>query len=154
MTWLVALFGIAITWLGILGLVRPGSLIRLVQRPWQSQGGLYLSTASEWSSGSSYSWRLQNPASLRPFRFWASFLWWLRWLPHFSDSLVYKGSSNGGRVDHQGLFADGRWWPLLLVCSYSTEVCSREPKRLCRAPLGGTTGLMSQLTESTLKRKT
>ncbi len=43
MTWLVALFGIAITWLGILGLVRPGSLIRLVQRPWQSQGGLYLS---------------------------------------------------------------------------------------------------------------
>ena len=43
MTWVVALFGIAIILLGILGLVRPGSLIRLVQRPWQSQKGLYLS---------------------------------------------------------------------------------------------------------------
>jgi len=43
MTWVVALFGIVITLLGILGLVRPGSLIRLVQQPWQSQRGLYLS---------------------------------------------------------------------------------------------------------------
>ncbi len=43
MTWLVALFGIAITCLGILGLVRPRNLIRLVQQPWQSLMGLYLS---------------------------------------------------------------------------------------------------------------
>ena len=43
MTWVVALFGIAIILLGILGLVRPGSLICLVQQPWQSQKGLYLS---------------------------------------------------------------------------------------------------------------
>ncbi len=43
MTLIVAGFGIAITWLGILGLVRPRSLIRLVQQPWQSLMGLYLS---------------------------------------------------------------------------------------------------------------
>ena len=43
MTWVVALFGIVITLLGILGLVRPTRLIRLVQRPWESQKGLYLS---------------------------------------------------------------------------------------------------------------
>ncbi len=43
MTWLVALFGIAITCLGILGLIWPRNLIRLVQQPWQSQRGLYLS---------------------------------------------------------------------------------------------------------------
>jgi len=42
MTWIVALFGIAITLLGILGLVRPTSLLRFVQRPWKSQMGLYL----------------------------------------------------------------------------------------------------------------
>ncbi len=41
MTWVVALFGIAIILLGILGLTRPGSLIRLVQRSWQSQRGFY-----------------------------------------------------------------------------------------------------------------
>ncbi len=43
LTWVVALFGIAITLLGILGLVRPGNLIRLVQRSWQSQKGFYFS---------------------------------------------------------------------------------------------------------------
>ncbi len=41
LTWVVALFGIAITLLGVLGLVRPGNLIRLLQRPWRSQKGLY-----------------------------------------------------------------------------------------------------------------
>ncbi len=43
LTWVVAFFGIAITLLGILGLIRPGSLIRLVQRTWQSQKGFYFS---------------------------------------------------------------------------------------------------------------
>ncbi len=41
MTWMVALFGIAITLFGILGLIRPDSLIRLVRRPWRSQMGFY-----------------------------------------------------------------------------------------------------------------
>ncbi len=41
LTWVVALFGIAIILLGILGLIRPGSLIRMVQRSWQSQRGFY-----------------------------------------------------------------------------------------------------------------
>ena len=36
LTWVVAFFGIAITLLGILGLIRPGNLIRLVQRTWPS----------------------------------------------------------------------------------------------------------------------
>ena len=43
MTWIVALFGIVITLLGIVGLVRPPSLLRFVQLPWSSQVGLYLS---------------------------------------------------------------------------------------------------------------
>ncbi len=39
--WVVALFGIAIILLGVLGLVRPGNLIRLVLGAWQSQKCFY-----------------------------------------------------------------------------------------------------------------
>ncbi len=42
LTLVVALFGTAITVLGIFGLVRPGGLIRFVQTSWQSRSGLYL----------------------------------------------------------------------------------------------------------------
>ncbi len=41
LTSVVALFGIAIILLGVLGLVRPGSLIRLVLGSWQSKKGFY-----------------------------------------------------------------------------------------------------------------
>lgn len=41
LTWVVALFGIAIILLGVLGLVRPGNLIRLVVGSWQSRKGFY-----------------------------------------------------------------------------------------------------------------
>jgi len=43
MTWVVALFGIAIILLGVLGLARPGNLIRLVLGAWQSKKGFYFS---------------------------------------------------------------------------------------------------------------
>ncbi len=43
LTWVVALFGIAIILLGILGLVRPGNLMRLVLGAWQSRKGFYFS---------------------------------------------------------------------------------------------------------------
>ncbi len=43
LTWVVALFGIAITLLGVLGLVRPGNLMRLVLGAWQSRKGFYFS---------------------------------------------------------------------------------------------------------------
>jgi uncharacterized membrane protein len=43
MTWVVALFGIVIISLGVLGLVRPGNLIRLVLDAWQSRKGFYFS---------------------------------------------------------------------------------------------------------------
>ncbi len=43
MTWVVALFGIAIILLGVLGLARPGNLIRLVLGAWQSRKGFYFS---------------------------------------------------------------------------------------------------------------
>ncbi len=43
LTSVVALFGIAIILLGVLGLVRPGNLIRLVLGAWQSRKGFYLS---------------------------------------------------------------------------------------------------------------
>jgi len=42
MSVIVTLFGIAIAALGILGLIRPGSLIRLVSVAWQTRAGLYL----------------------------------------------------------------------------------------------------------------
>ncbi len=45
MATIVALFGIVIATLGILGLVRPDNLIRLVSAPWQSPTGLYLAVA-------------------------------------------------------------------------------------------------------------
>ncbi len=41
LTWVVALFGMAIILLGILGLVSPGNLVRLVVGSWQSQKGFY-----------------------------------------------------------------------------------------------------------------
>ena len=41
MTWVVALFGVAIILLGILGLVRPDNLMRLVLGTWQSRKGFY-----------------------------------------------------------------------------------------------------------------
>jgi uncharacterized membrane protein len=41
LTWVVALFGIAIILLGVLGLVRPGNLVRLVVGSWQSRKGFY-----------------------------------------------------------------------------------------------------------------
>ena len=41
LTWVVALFGIAIILLGVLGLVRPGNLMRLVLGSWQSRKGFY-----------------------------------------------------------------------------------------------------------------
>ncbi len=43
LTSVVALFGLAIILLGVLGLVRPGSLIRLVLGSWQSKKGFYFS---------------------------------------------------------------------------------------------------------------
>jgi hypothetical protein len=41
MTWVVALFGVAIILLGVLGLVRPANLMRLVLGTWQSRKGFY-----------------------------------------------------------------------------------------------------------------
>ena len=41
MTSIVALFGVVIILLGVLGLVRPGNLIRLVLGAWQSRKGFY-----------------------------------------------------------------------------------------------------------------
>ncbi len=41
LTWVVALFGIAIILLGILGMVRPAHLIRLVVGKWRSRKGFY-----------------------------------------------------------------------------------------------------------------
>ncbi len=43
LTWVVALFGIGIILLGVLGLVRPGNLIRVVLDAWQSRKGFYFS---------------------------------------------------------------------------------------------------------------
>ena len=43
LTWVVALFGITIILLGVLGLIRPGNLMRLVLGTWQSQKGFYFS---------------------------------------------------------------------------------------------------------------
>ncbi len=43
MTSIVALFGVAIILLGVLGLVRPGNLMRLVLGAWQSKKGFYFS---------------------------------------------------------------------------------------------------------------
>ncbi len=43
LTWVVALFGITTILLGILGLVRPGNLMRLVLGAWQSKKGFYFS---------------------------------------------------------------------------------------------------------------
>ncbi len=42
LTLVVALFGTAITVLGIFGFVRPGHLIRFIQASWQFPSGLYL----------------------------------------------------------------------------------------------------------------
>jgi hypothetical protein len=43
LTWVVALFGITIILLGVLGLIRPGDLMRLVLGTWQSRKGFYFS---------------------------------------------------------------------------------------------------------------
>jgi len=41
MTLLVALFGVAVAGVGLLGLLRPDQLLRLVRLPWNSPRGLY-----------------------------------------------------------------------------------------------------------------
>ena len=43
LTWVVALFGITVILLGVLGLVRPSDLMRLVLGAWQSRKGFYFS---------------------------------------------------------------------------------------------------------------
>ena len=42
MTWIVALFGCIVATLGIAGVVRPNSLIDLVQSAWRTPAGLYV----------------------------------------------------------------------------------------------------------------
>jgi hypothetical protein len=41
----VALLGLFVLGLGVLGVARPGALIGLVERPWRSHTGLYLAVA-------------------------------------------------------------------------------------------------------------
>jgi predicted membrane channel-forming protein YqfA (hemolysin III family) len=42
MTTVVAMFGLVIFALGVIGIVQPDSLMRLVERPWRTSAGLYL----------------------------------------------------------------------------------------------------------------
>jgi hypothetical protein len=46
MTWVVALFGIAIAAFGLLGVVRPGDLIRLIENAWRTNTVFYVAIAS------------------------------------------------------------------------------------------------------------
>jgi hypothetical protein len=45
MTGIILAFGVFITALGVVGVLRPGELIRLVETIWRSQGGIYLVVA-------------------------------------------------------------------------------------------------------------
>ena len=45
MTGIILAFGVFITALGVIGVLRPGELIRFVETIWRSQGGIYLVVA-------------------------------------------------------------------------------------------------------------
>ncbi len=108
LTWVVALFGITIILLGVLGLIRPGNLMRLVLGAWQSRKGFYFSIGIRVVFGIVLLLAASQSRFPEPFAYWASFLWWLRWLPHFLDSIVCNGSFKSGQSDPLGSFAAGR----------------------------------------------